>query len=71
MVGLLGLEGPWHLALDRTQWKLGTRDVNILMLAVVTRRARVPLIWSVLDNNGGTSDGGQRIALMRRYTSPH
>ena len=67
MVGLLGLEGPWHLALDRTQWKIGTRHVNILMLAVVTRRARVPLIWSVLDNNGGTSDSGQRIALMRRY----
>jgi hypothetical protein len=67
VIGLLGLEGPWCLALDRTQWKLGTRDVNILMLAVVTRRARVPLIWSVLDNNGGTSDSGERIALMRRY----
>lgn len=67
VVGLLGLVGPWRLALDRTQWKLGTRDVNILMLAVVTRRARVPLIWSVLDNNGGASDTGQRIALMRRY----
>jgi hypothetical protein len=67
VVGLLGLDGPWHLALDRTQWKLGTRDVNILMLAVVTRRARVPLIWSVLDNNGGTSDTGQRTLLMRRY----
>jgi hypothetical protein len=67
VVRLLGLDGPWHLALDRTQWKLGTRDVNILMLAVVTRRARVPLIWSVLDNNGGTSDTGQRTLLMRRY----
>lgn len=67
VVGLLELDGPWRLALDRTQWRLGTRDVNILMLAVITRRARVPLIWSVLDNNGGTSDSGQRIALMRRY----
>jgi hypothetical protein len=67
VIGLLGLDGPWCLALDRTQWKLGSRDVNILMLAVVTRRARVPLIWSVLDNNGGASDSGQRIALMRRY----
>ena len=55
------------LALDCTQWKLGARDVNILMPAVATRRARAPLIWSVLDNNGGTSDSGQRIALMRRY----
>lgn len=69
VVGLLGLSGPWHLALDRTQWKFGTRDVNILMLAVVTRRVRVPLIWSVLDNSGGTSDSGERIALMRRYLS--
>ncbi len=67
VIGLLGLSGPWHLALDRTQWKLGTRDVNILMLAVVTRRFRVPLIWSVLDNRGGTSDSGERIALMQRY----
>jgi hypothetical protein len=67
VIGLLGLGGPWRLALDRTQWKLGTRDVNILMLAVVTRRARVPLMWSVLDNKGGTSDSGERIALMRRY----
>jgi hypothetical protein len=67
VVRLLGLGGPWHLALDRTQWKLGARDVNILMLAVVTRRARVPLIWSVLDNRGGTSDSAERIALMRRY----
>ncbi len=67
VVGLLGLDGPWRLALDRTQWKLGTRDVNILMLAVVTRRARVPLIWSVLDNNGGNSETGQRTLLMRRY----
>jgi hypothetical protein len=67
VVGLLGLDGPWRLALDRSQWKPGTRDVDILMLAVVTRRARVPLIWSVLDNDGGTSDSGQRIAPMRRY----
>lgn len=67
VIRLLGIDGPWHLALDRTQWKLGKRDVNILMLAVVTRRARVPLLWSVLDNKGGTSDSGQRTLLMRRY----
>ena len=67
VVGLLGLDGPWLLALDRTQWKLGTRDVNVLVLAVVTPRARVPLICSVLENNGGNSDTGERIALMRRY----
>ena len=42
---MLNLTCPALLALDRTNWKLGSRDVNILMLAVVTHRFRVPLMW--------------------------
>ena len=66
VVKLLGLTAPWHLCLDRTNWKVGCKDVNILMLAIVTRRHRVPLMWTVLDK-AGTSDTDDRIALMRRY----
>ena len=57
---------PWVLCLDRTNWKVGRRDVNILMLAVVTRRLRIPLMWTVLDK-AGSSNQCERIALMRRY----
>lgn len=63
---LLGLQGSWTLALDRTQWRVGERDVNFLVLAAVTPRLRVPLIWSVIEGPG-CSDTEQRIALMRRY----
>jgi hypothetical protein len=63
---MLGLNGSWHLALDRTQWKIGKREVNYLVLAVVTRRFRAPLIWIVL-RGGGNSATTARIALMRRY----
>jgi hypothetical protein len=66
VIRLLGLEGSWRLALDRTQWKIGSRDVNILMLAVLTPRFRVPLMWTVLDG-AGCSHSDARIALMRRY----
>ena len=66
IVRMLKLDGPKLLALDRTNWKLGQGDVNILVLAVVPRRFRVPLLWTLLDH-GGTSDVGQRIALMERY----
>ncbi len=66
VVELLGLTAPWHLCLDRTNWKVGCKDVNILMLAIVTRRHRVALMWTVLDK-AGTSDTDDRIALMRRY----
>lgn len=67
MIGAM-LKGArtWELALDRTNWQVGTRHVNFLVLAVVTPRHRVPLMWSVIDGPGSSSTA-QRIALMRRY----
>jgi Transposase DDE domain len=66
IVRLLGLDGSWDLALDRTQWRIGTKDVNFLVLAAITRRHRVPLMWLVLDKRGN-SDTDERVALLRRY----
>ncbi len=66
MIRLLNIRPPWVLCLDRTNWKIGRRNVNILMLAVVTRRVRIPLIWRVLDKQGSSSTS-ERIDLMRRY----
>ena len=66
VVKLMKIRPPWVLCLDRTNWKIGRRDVNILMLAVVTRRLRIPLMWAVLDK-AGSSNQCERIALMRRY----
>lgn len=66
VVRMLNLSRPVPLALDRTNWKIGSKDVNILVLAVVTRRFRVPLMWTLLTHQGN-SDTQQRIALMRRY----
>ena len=66
VVELLKLKRPWVLCLDRTNWKVGRHEVNILMLAIATARFRVPLMWTVLDK-AGTSSQEERIALMRRY----
>jgi hypothetical protein len=68
VVRMLNLERPKLLALDRTNWKLGSCDVNVLVLAIVTRRFRVPLMWVLLDH-AGNSATTQRIALMERYLS--
>ena len=68
VVRMLDLGRPVHLALDRTNWKLGSRDINILVLAILTRRFRVPLLFCLLPHQGN-SDTGQRIALMQRYLS--
>jgi hypothetical protein len=66
LIRLLGLNGSWLLALDRTNWQIGRTEVNYLVLAVVTRRFRVPLIWTVIEGSG-CSDTGTRIALIERY----
>lgn len=63
---LLGLSGTWYLVLDRTQWAIGRTEVNYLVLAVVTRRFRVPLIWTLLKGRGCSSTQA-RIALIKRY----
>ncbi|WP_168880246.1 IS4 family transposase, partial [Rhizobium sp. P28RR-XV] len=66
VVSMLNLDRPKMLALDRTNWKFGSRNINILLLAIVTRRFRVPLLFTLLPHQG-SSDMAQRIALMRRY----
>ncbi len=63
---LAGLEGPRTLILDRTNWKLGRREINLLMLSVKTRRDRLGLMWTVLDR-AGNSGARERIDLIERY----
>ena len=65
-IRLLGQNGSWLPALDRTNWQIGKIEVNYLVLALVTRRFRVPLIRTVIEGRG-CSDTGTRIALIERY----
>ena len=63
---LLNYARPKRLALDRTNWKLGGRDINVPVLALVTRRFQVPLFWTLLPHQG-SSGTAQRITLLQRY----
>jgi hypothetical protein len=66
VVQMLDLGRPKCLALDRTNWQIGSAHVNILVLAIVTRRFRIPLLWTLLPGKGN-SDTACRIALIKRY----
>ena len=52
VVKLLGIPGPYTLALDRTNWKVGATDLNILLLSIVWRDIGFPLVWFVLPCSG-------------------
>jgi hypothetical protein len=59
-------DGPWRLTLDRTNWKFGQAEINVLVLGVAHRGMAVPIFWSLLDE-AGNSDTPERIALMERF----
>ncbi|MFV0386136.1 IS4 family transposase [Paracoccus sp. (in: a-proteobacteria)] len=67
IVALLGVRGPWLLCLDRTNWQVGVRHVNILVLAQVD--APPPGAADVEPDGwaGQFPNRRARSALMKRY----
>jgi len=59
-------EGPWYLTMDRTNWKFGRRDINILVLGIAYRGIAVPVVWTLLPK-AGNSNTTERIELMERF----
>lgn len=63
---LLPQKGPLVLVMDRTNWKLGQSNINILMLGIAYRNVAFPLIFRMLDKQGN-SNTGERIALVKDF----
>jgi hypothetical protein len=59
-------ELPWILTLDRTNWKLGRLNINILFLGIAHMGIAVPIIW-ITFSKAGNSNTQERIHLMARF----
>lgn len=68
IVQLLGVARNWTVAIDRTNWKLGQTEINVLMLALVHQGIAYPLIWFSLDK-AGNSHTDERILLLELFLS--
>lgn len=66
IVQLMNQSKPWILTLDRTNWKLGNSNINILMLGIVYRGVAFPIFWQLLDKRGN-SNTQERISLMEQF----
>ena len=51
------------LSIDRTNWKFGKQNINILLIGISYRGTAVPLIWKMLDKRGNSSQH-ERIELI-------
>lgn len=65
---LLPHKPPFRLALDRTNWKFGTKDINILTLGIVYKGVAFPILFLIMPKFGNSSMQ-ERIDLMDRFIS--
>lgn len=63
---LLPHEPPYKLSLDRTNWKFGKTDINILMLSVCYKGVALPILWTLLSKRGN-SNSNERKQLLNQY----
>src|SRR5260221_83871 len=67
IVEMAGLQGPLFLALDRTNWKFGRIDINLLVLAIVVKdQFSIPILWKALPKKGN-SNTLERIDLLQIF----
>jgi hypothetical protein len=63
---LLPHKPPFRLAMDRTNWKFGQQNINVLVIAVVYHGVAFPLMFSMLPKFGN-SNTAERIELLERF----
>ncbi|MFA8450692.1 MAG: IS4 family transposase [Bacteroidales bacterium] len=63
---LLPNKRPLRLSLDRSNWKFGKLNINILMLSVCYKGVALPILWNMLPKRGN-SNYQERKDLMDRY----
>ena len=54
------------LSLDRTNWKFGDQNFNILCLCIEYRGVGIPIYWEMLDKRGNSNES-ERIDLLRAF----
>jgi len=61
-----GTQGDWIvLSMDRTNWKFGRVNINILTIGISWRGTAIPLVWMLLDKRG-QSNQSERILLLEQ-----
>lgn len=63
---LLPHKPPYRLAMDRTNWKFGETNINVLTLAIVYNGVAFPILIKMLDKRGN-SDTQERMEIIERY----
>jgi hypothetical protein len=56
----------WTLSIDRTNWKLGKANINILCVGICYKGICFPIVWIPLDKRGNSSTA-ERISIIEKF----
>lgn len=54
------------LVMDRTNWKFGNSNINILMLGICYKNMAIPIMFKMLDKRGN-SETNERIEIIKQF----
>ena len=66
IVRLLPVKGPFVLTMDRTNWKFGDVNINVLVLGIAYEHMAFPILFRLLPKRGN-SNWKERIDIMNRF----
>lgn len=63
ILALFGLKKDLLLILDRTNWKWGKKDINIMLISIAYRGIGIPIFWQVSAKGGSSSTATRKQVL--------
>jgi Transposase DDE domain len=67
IIHLIDSERKIHMVLDRTNWKIGGKNINVLFIGLLLNNgAFIPIIWQLYNKRGNTSEE-ERCELIKRF----
>ena len=65
IISQLPKKEQYYLVIDRTNWKFGQSNINILMLGIIYKNNAIPLFWELLDKRGSSSTRERKNLLAK------
>lgn len=65
VLSMLPRKEKYYLVMDRTNWKQGRSDINILMLGIIYKNTALPLYWEMLEKQGSSNTKERKQLLSK------
>lgn len=68
IIYLIDFQGAIYLSIDRTNWKIGKTNINVLYIGLILPDGIfIPVLWQLLDKRGNSSEQERRQLLERFF----